>query len=255
MAAFGLLLGGLMITGSLAAFASPGKGVSAAETPASAQDVADGRALFLANCATCHGPNAGGAADGPSLYGVGAAAVDFQVSTGRMPARQQGAQIPRGQPQFGPDDVRKLAAYVASLAPGPGVPTAEQLDYKNLSDEQIAEGGAIFRTNCAMCHNAAGAGGALTQGKYAPSLTGVEPVHIYEAMITGPQSMPVFADSTLTPENKKAIIGYLQAIQENPDVGGAPLGKLGPVTEGLAAWVLGIGLLVGVAVWLGAKAK
>ena len=37
----------------------------------------------------------------------------------------------------------------------------------------------------------AGAGGALTRGKYAPSLQNTTPKHIYEAMVSGPQSMPV----------------------------------------------------------------
>jgi ubiquinol-cytochrome c reductase cytochrome c subunit len=122
-------------------------------------------------------------------------------------------------------------------------------------DGEVAEGGELFRTNCAMCHNFAGQGGALTQGKYAPSVMGVEPVHIYEAMITGPQSMPVFSDKTLTPKEKLSIIKWIKAAEKEPQLGGVALGRVGPVTEGLLVWTLGLGLLIGIAVWLAAKAK
>jgi ubiquinol-cytochrome c reductase cytochrome c subunit len=84
---------------------------------------------------------------------------------------------------------------------------------------------------------------------------GVEPKHIYEAMITGPQSMPVFSDKTLTGEEKKSIIKWIKAAESEPQIGGAALGRVGPVTEGLLAWTLGIGLLIAVAVWLAMKAR
>ena len=93
-----------------------------------------------------------------------------------------------------------FAAWVASLAPGPAIPSAEQLDF---ADADVAEGGVLFRINCAQCHQAAGGGGALTQGKYAPSLMDATPQEIYEAMLTGPQNMPVFSDETLPVEEKQ----------------------------------------------------
>ena len=136
------------------------------------------------------------------------------------------------------------------LGPLPG---DELLNYER--DGSVAEGGELFRTNCAMCHNFAGQGGALTQGKYAPTVMGVEPKHIYEAMITGPQAMPVFSDKTLTPEEKLSIIKWIKSAESEPQLGGVALGRVGPVTEGLLAWTLGIGLLIGVAVWLAAKAR
>jgi ubiquinol-cytochrome c reductase cytochrome c subunit len=253
VAPLAVLLLGLLVTGSLsAAFAARTKPAEAAPAPA-ADAVAEGRALFLANCSTCHGRNAEGTSDGPSLIGVGAAAVDFQVATGRMPLAQQGPQAPRGRILFNQDQINKMAAYVASLGPGPAIPAPEQYAYEGLSAEEIAEGGEIYRTNCSMCHNFAGAGGALTRGKYAPALQGVDPRHIYEAMLTGPQSMPVFADSTLPPEDKRKIIGFLKSIEEEPKVGGATLGQLGPVSEGLVGWLVGLGALIAGAVWLGAK--
>jgi len=106
-----------------------------------------------------------------------------------------------------------------------------------------------------MCHNFAAQGGALTKGKYAPTLMGVEPVHIYEAMITGPQAMPVFSDKTLTPEEKLSIIKWIKNAEQEPAQGGIALGRVGPVTEGLFGWIFGLGLLIGIAVWLASKAR
>ena len=159
----------------------------------------------------------------------------------------------RKNPVYDEKEVAALAEYVASLAPGPAIPTDELLNFER--DGSTAEGGELFRTNCAMCHNFAAQGGALTQGKYAPTLMGVEPKHIYEALITGPQSMPVFSDKTLTPAEKLSIIKWIKAAEAEPALGGASLGRVGPVTEGLLIWTLGIGLLIGVAVWLAMKAR
>jgi len=215
--------------------------------------IEEGKQLFLKGCSSCHGLNAEGGTVAPSLIGVGAASVDFQVGTGRMPMADMSQQAMRKDPVYTPEEVNALAIYVASLAPGPEVPTDEMLNYER--DGSVAEGGELFRTNCAMCHNFAAQGGALTQGKYAPTLMGVEPKHIYQAMVTGPQSMPVFSDKTLTAEEKLSIIKWIKSVEAEPQLGGAALGRVGPVTEGLLAWTLGIGLLIGVAVWLAMKAR
>jgi ubiquinol-cytochrome c reductase cytochrome c subunit len=215
--------------------------------------IEEGRQIFLKGCSSCHGLNAEGAQIAPSLIGVGAASVDFQVGTGRMPMADMSTQAMRKKPIYNAEETAALAAYVASLAPGPEIPTESSLNYER--DGSTAEGGELFRNNCAMCHNFAGQGGALTQGKYAPTLMGVEPKHIYEAMVTGPQSMPVFSDKTLTPAEKLSIIKWIKFAESEPNLGGASLGRVGPVTEGLLAWVLGLGLLIGVAVWLAMKAK
>lgn len=215
--------------------------------------IEEGRQIFLKGCSSCHGLNSEGASIAPSLVGVGAASVDFQVGTGRMPMADMSTQAMRKAPLYTPEETAALAAYVASLAPGPEIPTEEQLNYER--DGSMAEGGELFRNNCAMCHNFAGQGGALTQGKYAPTLMGIEPKHIYEAMVTGPQAMPVFSDKTITPQEKKSIIKWLKHAETEPNLGGASLGRVGPVTEGLLAWTLGLGLLIGVAVWLAMKAR
>jgi ubiquinol-cytochrome c reductase cytochrome c subunit len=118
-----------------------------------------------------------------------------------------------------------------------------------------ARGGELFRINCAMCHNAVGAGGALTEGKWAPALAGVPAKHVYEAMVTGPQNMPVFNDANLTPQDKKDIITYLNYVETNPSAGGYELAGLGPVAEGLFLWIFGLGLIILITMWLGAKSN
>jgi len=213
----------------------------------------EGKQIFLKGCSSCHGLNAEGGAIAPSLIGVGAASVDFQVGTGRMPMADMSAQAARKAPVYDARETAALAAYVASLAPGPAIPTDAVLNYER--DGNTAEGGELFRNNCAMCHNFAGQGGALTQGKYAPTLMGVEPKYIYEALITGPQSMPVFSDKTITPAEKLSLIKWIKSAEAEPNLGGATMGRIGPVTEGLLAWVLGLGILIAVAVWLTTKAR
>ena len=215
--------------------------------------IEEGRQIFLKGCSSCHGLNAEGGQIAPSLIGVGAASVDFQVGTGRMPMADMSTQAMRKAPLYDAEETAALAAYVASLAPGPEIPAEASLNYER--DGNTAEGGELFRNNCAMCHNFAGQGGALTQGKYAPTLMGVDPKYIYEAMITGPQSMPVFSDKTITPEEKLSIIKWIKAAEAEPNLGGASLGRVGPVTEGLLVWTFGLGLLIGIAVWLAAKAR
>ena len=243
-----LMFGALLVTGLVYATVTSDPAEAAVVTES---DIQAGQALYRANCATCHGPNADGRYDTPSLIGVGAAAVDFQVSTGRMPMPRTGGQAPAGQPQFDPEEIRQLAAYVASLGPGPAVPSAGQVDP---AGGDAANGMALFRTNCAMCHGAAGRGGALTEGRYAPSLAGTAPTQVYEAMLTGPASMPVFNNANLTPQEKQDIIAFLDT-QRAGSPGGADLGAVGPVAEALWVWVVGMGLLIGCAVWIGAKSS
>lgn len=217
---------------------------------ASETTVDRGKALFAEGCSSCHGLQAEGTTDGPSLIGVGAASVDFQVSSGRMPMAGQGIQAMRKDPIYNEEEIAALAAYVASLAPGPAIPTDMDLD---TSTADLAVGNQLFAVNCAQCHNFAGEGGALTQGKYAPNMLVATDRQVMEAMLTGPQNMPVF--KTLSADQKKAILKYVQYLRNAPNPGGADLGRLGPVTEGLFAWTFGFGLLLVAAIWIGVKAK
>jgi ubiquinol-cytochrome c reductase cytochrome c subunit len=254
-----LLLVGLVLSGSAYAVLAPAQ---ATEQQSDTELVAEGRKLFLVGCAFCHGQNGEGVRTqngnqlGPSLVGVGAAAVDFQVGTGRMPMQAPTQQAPRKDVVYSDDEIEALAAYVASLGPGAAIPDESDYSIEGMSEEEreaaITRGGQIFLTNCTACHNFQGNGGAMPRGGYAPKIRGVEPKYIYEAMLTGPQSMPSFSNDNLTPDQKRDVIAYLESLEEDPEYGGFGLGGLGPVTEGLAAWLVGIGLLVGAAAWIAA---
>jgi len=251
-----VLVLGLLVTGAMYSALSPASAQSKADD---ATTVAKGRALFLVGCASCHGKNAEGVVTargnqfGPSLIGVGAASVDFQVGTGRMPLAKPGNQAQRKPAVYDQAETEALAAYVASLGPGPSVPAKSSYDSSKATNEEVVRGGEFFRTNCTACHNFAGAGGALPRGRYAPKLSGVSEKHIYEALLTGPQQMPVFSDGVLTPQDKRDIIAYLKKTESTPSYGGFSLGSLGPVSEGLFAWLAGIGSLIGAAVWIAAS--
>ncbi len=259
LAGIAVVVLGLLMVGSLYAAFSPAQ---AQQTQSSADQAAAGRHLFLVGCATCHGQNGEGIRTqdggqlGPSLVGVGAAAVDFQVGTGRMPMAQPGAQAPQKKPVYSDEEISQLAAYVASLGPGPSVPTAKDYSIDGMSDAQrqeaISRGGQIFLTNCTACHNFEGSGGAMPRGGYAPRIRGVEPKYIYEAMLTGPQAMDTFSNGNLSPSEKRDVIAYLGSLDKSTDYGGYGLGGLGPFTEGMAGWLVGIGGLVGFAVWIAA---
>ncbi|MFG2596758.1 menaquinol-cytochrome c reductase cytochrome c1 subunit precursor [Streptomyces sp. 840.1] len=256
LAAVVVLLLALAATGGLYAAFAPASKAQADET-AQSLAIDEGKKLYSVGCASCHGTGGEGTTDGPQLVGVGSAAVDFQVGTGRMPAQQPGAQVPKKKVIYNQAEIDQLAAYVASLGAGPIVPTKSQVSPEGAD---VAKGGDLFRTNCAQCHNFTGEGGALTKGKFAPSLEGVDPKHMYEAMQTGPQSMPSFPDTTMPEQQKKDIIAYVQTVNsaqaESP--GGLKLGGLGPVSEGLFGWIFGLGALIAVAIWVAAhtaKAK
>jgi ubiquinol-cytochrome c reductase cytochrome c subunit len=247
-----LLIGALAIVGGGYAAVASVQPAEAAIAVGSETQVEAGRQLYLEGCSSCHGLGAQGTQAGPTLVGVGAAAVHFQVSTGRMPLAAPGAQAPSKENVYSDEDIAAMAAYIATLAPGPAIPTAEQLDY---SDADVAYGGELFRINCAQCHQAAGQGGALTQGKYAPNLMEATPQVIYEAMLTGPQNMPAFSDAQLPTPDKQAIIAYVRALQDAPSQGGLNLGRFGPVTEGVFMVTAIFAALLAAAVWIGIKSR
>ena len=242
----------LVALGSLyAAVTGTGGGASAGSGSSSPQ-ITEGKDLFAVSCASCHGEQAQGSSVAPSLVGAGAAAVSFQVGTGRMPLKETNAEAPRKPPVFSQQQIYALAAYVASLGGGPAIPTDEQVSTAGAS---TGLGQSLFNANCAQCHNYAGAGGALTEGKYAPPLTQSTNRQMYEAMLTGPEAMPVFNDSTLTPQNKRDIIAYVTQTRSEANPGGFSLGRVGPTTEGLVAWLGGIFALVLAALWITAKRR
>ena len=247
-----VLLGLALVGGLYTAFLAPQS--SAQEDPAAAQSMAvkAGRDLYLTGCSTCHGLNLQGGSGGPSLIGVGEAAVVFQVESGRMPLANGTVQAPRKKVQYSLAQIDQLAAYIQAHGGGPTLPSLSQGD--SLTNGDLQEGGELFRTNCSSCHNFAGAGGALTYGKYAPRLEPASARVIYTAMQSGPESMPRFSDGQLSVEDKKAITSYVRYITRAAQPGGSDLGKFGPVPEGLVAWLVGIGVLVVGTLWIGNRA-
>ncbi|GAB2747699.1 c-type cytochrome [Salinifilum aidingensis] len=215
--------------------------------------VREGEQLYNNACITCHGSNLEGVEDrGPSLVGVGEAAVHFQVATGRMPMVRQEAQASRKPPKFSPEEIDAIAAYVQRHGGGPKSPEESG---EALRGDDPARGGELFRLNCASCHNFTGRGIAMSEGKYAPSLDEASEREIYEAMKTGPQNMPKFSDRQLTPEEKQDIIAYVKSVTNGPNnPGGNSLGGYGPGPEMIVAWVVGLGALIGITLWIGARA-
>jgi ubiquinol-cytochrome c reductase cytochrome c subunit len=250
---------GLLAAGGLYAAFAPQPQVATAQEGDTAL-IAQGEQIYNNTCVTCHGSNLQGVQDrGPSLIGVGDAAVYFQVSTGRMPLARQEAQAGRKPvgPQFDPNteegmaNIDALGAFVQANGGGPTRPAAEGAA---LRGSDPARGGELFRLNCASCHNFTGRGGALSSGKYAPDLDPATEREIYTAMLTGPQNMPKFSDRQLAPEEKEDIIAYVMSVTDgNNNPGGNALGGVGPVSEGLVAFIVGIAAMIGVAMWLGAK--
>ncbi|MGY1652738.1 cytochrome bc1 complex diheme cytochrome c subunit [Geodermatophilus sp. SYSU D01119] len=241
------LMAALVLTGAVYSTLAPGASAAPAASESSAE--AAGRELYERSCISCHGENLEGVPNrGPSLIGVGEAAVYFQVHTGRMPLIRQEAQAPDKPAIFSDEEIDQLMAYVQANGGGPTLPSGD------LRDGDLAAGGELFRLNCAQCHNFVGQGGALSSGKYAPSLEDANDLEIYTAMLSGPENMPVFGDNQLTPEEKRSIINYVQTITDMPDPGGAGIGRIGPVSEGLVIWVVGVAALLFGIFWMGSKA-
>jgi ubiquinol-cytochrome c reductase cytochrome c subunit len=248
LSGYAVVLLALSLVGTLyTAFGAPA--TQAQDAPQNqSMAVKEGRELYLTGCSTCHGLDLSGGAGGPSLIGVGEASVVYQVSTGRMPLHAGVQQAERKKPKYDQREIDQLAAYIQANGGGPTIPEGD------LTDGDLQLGGSLFRTNCASCHNFAGSGGALTEGKYAPELENATPAEIWGAMASGPGNMPRFADSQITPEEKRAIVRFITYTTNAEDPGGASLGRYGPFSEGFVAWLVGIGALVGLTLWIGARA-
>ncbi|MCC3765455.1 cytochrome c [Glycomyces sp. TRM65418] len=245
--------GALVIVGGLYSVFSPSLYAQEPDANAIDSEAVKGQELYDTSCISCHGDDGEGIEGrGPSLIGVGSAAVEFQVNTGRMPMAAQGAQAPETYPSFTEEEAEWLGAYIEYLGGGPSMPD----DLEALVEHaDVGEGGELYRVNCSSCHGYAGGGGALSSGAHAPSLEGVSDEELYQAMLTGPQNMPVFADNELTPEQKADIIAYVQyLVNDDKDPGGVfALGRYGPSTEGLAIFLVGMTALLLTTLWIAGK--
>ena len=210
--------------------------------------IAPGQALFDASCASCHGNDAAGTARGPNLQGLGAGTIDFWVSTGRMPLADATVQPAAKPSRFNRTQTLEIAAFVQSKTPGMGVP----VPVVNLSNANLEMGGSLFTLNCAACHTITGAGDALAGGAMAPSLHLATPTQIIEAIRSGPANMPRFGPGNITDSEAHDIAAYVAGpIQHPNNRGGFGLGGIGPVGEGFVGLLLGVGLLMLVAFWIG----
>jgi ubiquinol-cytochrome c reductase cytochrome c subunit len=214
----------------------------------------------------CHGADGRGTDRGPTLEGAGRAAIDYELSTGRMPlapvgrADQPGTPLVplagqslgdpdivprRHNPAYPPDVIAALVNYTAGLAGGGG-PDIPQLGPGNLAD-----GGVLFRLNCAACHAWAGDGGALVH-REAPGIHRATPTQIAEAVRVGPGQMPGFGVAALTDEQLSSVVAYVEYLDKPNDRGGSALWHLGPFAEGGVALVA-VGALLLFVRWIGER--
>jgi quinol---cytochrome-c reductase cytochrome c subunit len=211
--------------------------------------VAQGRELYVEGCSSCHGMDAKGVdSQGPSLIGAGAAAADFYLRTGRMPLAQPGHEPERTEPAYPDDQIRALDAYVGSLG-GPAIPAV------NPSAGSISRGAELFGSSCAGCHSITGEGGVVVGG-FAPELHDVTPTEVAEAVRVGPYLMPSFDRNQISDQDLDSITRYVdEAVQQPDDRGGWGIGHLGPVPEGLVAWVVAVVALLLVARLIGERSE
>jgi ubiquinol-cytochrome c reductase cytochrome c subunit len=203
------------------------------------QETARGLELFVAGCSSCHGVMGQGTDQGPPLIGVGAAAVDFMLSTGRMPLANPDEQPVRHPPKYSQEDIRAIVAYVSSLGPGgPDIPIVVP------GHGDLAQGHEIYSANCLACHGAAAQGASVGGGAVASSLEAATPTQLAEATRIGPGVMPLFREDFITDAEMNSLVRYILWLRNPPDRGGLGLGHVGPVLEGLVGWLIGLGLLV-----------
>lgn len=218
--------------------------------------IAAGRQLFAQTCSSCHGNDANGvgpegqATIGPNLQGVGAATVDFWVSSGRMPAADvKAVEAERRPSRLTPKQALEIAAWVNSLDPAvPAVP------YPHLNGANQSVGADLFSLDCAACHTITGAGDALAYGTNAPSLQNraVTAQQVAEAIRTGPANMPRFSGN-LSDAQVRDIVSYVTGRLQHPTAGGFDLGGVGPVAEGFVALLIGVGGLALICFWIGER--
>jgi ubiquinol-cytochrome c reductase cytochrome c subunit len=236
---------------SLRAPVSSAEAVTSRATP-------DVHRIWLRDCATCHGANGNGTARGPNLRYIGPAAIDFQLSTGRMPAplwnassfvsSSPGSAQERRPPRYSAATIRALVTYVTELTGDRGTP----IPRVDLSRGDLAKGGSLYQLQCASCHAWSGNGGALLH-REAPPTHPATPLQVAEAVRTGPGNMPTFGRAALTDAQLQSLVRYVRYLDRPDDRGGSPLWHLGPLAEGAIAVFVGLGLLLIAVRWIGTR--
>jgi ubiquinol-cytochrome c reductase cytochrome c subunit len=257
-----ILFAGIAVLALLLVPATSGAGAGARARAAGAQTVREsqGREIYLQSCAACHGPDPSGPSAYPTVPSLkdvgGAAAVNWAVRTGRMPwSSTSGPVIQRGKSHFTQAETQALVAYVGRAVGDTLIPQVDP------ARGNLTRGQQLYAQACAACHGMNGAGSALGGANIAPTMLGVSPQDVAEAVKVGPGQMPPGGGlpnySPTDPasiQRVNNIAAYVEALNKDRfNRGGAPIGGKGPVPEGFVAWVIGLGLLVLVVRWLGTR--
>ncbi|MBC5825306.1 MAG: c-type cytochrome [Candidatus Eremiobacteraeota bacterium] len=217
--------------------------LAASPTGGASSAAPDGRTLFAVHCSSCHGTSAQGSKIAPPLINAGAAAVDWYLSTGRMPLAYPEEEPARKESAFDRREIDALVAYIDSLsvgsagARGPSIPTVD------VRAGDPVHGRQLFAQNCQSCHGSDGEGNSVGFGWLAPSLYEATPTQVAEAVRFGPGIMPRFGERQLGRHDFDSLVRYVVTLKAPDDRGGFPLGHIGPVTEGLVGWIFGFGIL------------
>ncbi|MFP3914575.1 MAG: c-type cytochrome [Actinomycetota bacterium] len=207
-----------------------------------------GEELYIAECAGCHGPAGGGTRWAPSIVDQGAAGADFMMRTGRMPLRTPDEAIRRGPRRLTPDQIEAITSHMGRLG-GPPVPSVDP------QQGDLGTGADLYLLNCAACHGATGVGGALVGSRDAPSVLPSSALEIAEAVRAGPGSMPAYPEAVLDQHELDSVTRYVLGLDEADTPGGWSLGRWGPVAEGAAAWLIGLGGVIGAAAWIEGRTR
>lgn len=206
--------------------------------------IAAGKQLYLTSCVSCHGVDGIGGPNGPNIQNSGEAGADFMLRTGRMPLAASTVQPPDKPPAYNDAQIRSLVAYIGSLGNGPRIPPIDT------SKGNLQHGATLFLSNCAACHNSSAIGGAISDGRYAPSLQETPAQQVGEAPRVGPGEMPRFGPDVLSDTQLNDIATYVEYLRKPEDPGGLNLGYTGPVAEGFVALIFGLGGLILVIRWI-----
>ena len=211
-------------------------------------EIRRGKEVFLRDCAWCHGKEGDGSQYAPSLKGVGTAAADFMLRTGRMPLQSVNQSVERGPAAYDPATIDAIDAYIATFTVGPPKPSMEP-------GTDPYEGRSLFLANCAPCHSASGTGMIVTNGAWAPELFPDSPQEVGDAVRTGPNAMPAFTDKQIDDDQLHNIATYVQQLGAKQAIGGDPIDQFGPIVEGIVAWLIPIPVLLIAIRLMGKRAK
>lgn len=191
--------------------AAPIEMQAASEQPTAAR-LLSGRDVYRLNCQACHGPDAKGTSQAPSLLpiaqklarGDGASTVRTRLAKGgeRMPALAHLSQ----------PEVDAILGYLRELGGGTATPGAMVVA---LSGPALGE--RIYQSNCASCHapgSAAAAGLMCQPASLAGATRRFSREQVMNLLDVGIGPMPAF--SHLNQDERDALWLYLQTLSSSP---------------------------------------